>query len=207
VLGSAGRRRIALDHHGSARRVELERHAGAPLRKQHHRARVRLDPAAVHRLLDIGTQARLAKGMGTPGSQPGSLASCMSQLMMRSAACGMLAVRRQQPVHQHAATFQAEVEAAARADLPQFVKDAFDAFFECGILALGLLRPRRWPRPRQARRLLLQAARLLPVVRAALGAWRRRRPAWWTTSSPPARPPCWRCRSRCDCCWMHDPSW
>ena len=45
-------------------------------------------------------------------------------------------------VQQHAANFFAEVEAAADADLPQFVKDEFDAFLECGILAHGLLRLR-----------------------------------------------------------------
>jgi len=45
-------------------------------------------------------------------------------------------------VQQHAATFFAEAEAAAGADLPQFVKDEFDAFLECGILAHGLLRLR-----------------------------------------------------------------
>ncbi len=33
-------------------------------------------------------------------------------------------------------------EAAAGADLPQFVKDEFDAFLECGILARGFLRLR-----------------------------------------------------------------
>jgi len=38
-------------------------------------------------------------------------------------------------VQQHAATFIAETEAAAGADLPHFVKAAFDAFLECGILA------------------------------------------------------------------------
>ena len=34
-------------------------------------------------------------------------------------------------VKQHAATFIAETEAATRADLPQFVKDEFEAFLEC----------------------------------------------------------------------------
>ena len=43
-------------------------------------------------------------------------------------------------VQQHAATFFAQAEAAAGADLPQFVKDEFDAFLECGILAHGFLR-------------------------------------------------------------------
>ena len=45
-------------------------------------------------------------------------------------------------VQQHAATFFAQAEAEAGADLPQFVKDEFDAFLECGILAHGFLRPR-----------------------------------------------------------------
>ena len=33
-------------------------------------------------------------------------------------------------VQQHAATFIAQTEAAAGADLPQFVKDEFDAFLD-----------------------------------------------------------------------------
>lgn len=45
-------------------------------------------------------------------------------------------------VQQHAATFFAQAEDAAGADLPQFVKDEFDAFLECGILAHGFLRLR-----------------------------------------------------------------
>ena len=45
-------------------------------------------------------------------------------------------------VQQHTATFIAQTEAAAGADLPQFVKDEFDAFLECGILAHGFLRLR-----------------------------------------------------------------
>jgi hypothetical protein len=45
-------------------------------------------------------------------------------------------------VQQHAATFFAQAEEAAGADLPQFVKDEFDAFLECGILAHGFLRLR-----------------------------------------------------------------
>ncbi|MDZ7589748.1 MAG: transposase zinc-binding domain-containing protein [Rubrivivax sp.] len=45
-------------------------------------------------------------------------------------------------VQQHAATFSNQAEATAGADLPQFVKDEFDAFLECGILAHGFLRLR-----------------------------------------------------------------
>ena len=43
-------------------------------------------------------------------------------------------------VQQHAATFFAQAEDAAGADLPQFIKDEFDAFPECGILTHGFLR-------------------------------------------------------------------
>lgn len=42
-------------------------------------------------------------------------------------------------VHQHAATDFAQAEAAAGADLPQFVKDELDAFLKWGILALSFL--------------------------------------------------------------------
>ena len=40
-------------------------------------------------------------------------------------------------VQQHAATFFAQAEGEAGADLPQFVKDEFGTFLECGILAHG----------------------------------------------------------------------
>ena len=39
-------------------------------------------------------------------------------------------------VQQHAATFFAQAEDAAGADLPQFVKDELDAFLECSLLRL-----------------------------------------------------------------------
>ncbi len=45
-------------------------------------------------------------------------------------------------VREHLETFLAQVEAGAAASLPQFVKDEFDAFLECGILAHGFLRLR-----------------------------------------------------------------
>jgi hypothetical protein len=38
-------------------------------------------------------------------------------------------------VQQHTATFCAQAEAEAGADLPLFVKDEVDAVLECGILA------------------------------------------------------------------------
>ena len=45
-------------------------------------------------------------------------------------------------VQQHAQSFFAQAEEALGASLPQFVKDEFDAFLECGILAHGFLRLR-----------------------------------------------------------------
>ena len=45
-------------------------------------------------------------------------------------------------VQQHAQTFFAQTEGATGVSLPQFVKDEFDAFLECGILAHGFLRLR-----------------------------------------------------------------
>ncbi len=45
-------------------------------------------------------------------------------------------------VLQHAASFNAHTESSTGAELPRFIKDEFDAFLECGILAQGFLRLR-----------------------------------------------------------------
>jgi len=45
-------------------------------------------------------------------------------------------------VQQHAASFIAHTEASTGAELPRFIKDEFEAFPECGILAHGFLRLR-----------------------------------------------------------------
>ena len=45
-------------------------------------------------------------------------------------------------VQQHVASFFTQVEEATGTGLPKFVKDEFDAFLECGILAHGFLRLR-----------------------------------------------------------------
>ena len=45
-------------------------------------------------------------------------------------------------VQQHAASFIAHTEASTGAEWPRFIKDEFDAFLECGILAHGFLRLR-----------------------------------------------------------------
>ena len=47
-----------------------------------------------------------------------------------------------QLVQEHAETFFAQVERETGAGLPDFVKDEFDAFLDCGILANGFLRLR-----------------------------------------------------------------
>ena len=45
-------------------------------------------------------------------------------------------------MRQHAAGFIAHTEASTGAELPRFIKEEFDAFLECGILAHGFLRLR-----------------------------------------------------------------
>ena len=49
-----------------------------------------------------------------------------------------------QLLQEHAESFFAHVQAETGASLPQFVKDEFDAFLDCGILAHGFLRLRCW---------------------------------------------------------------
>jgi hypothetical protein len=44
-------------------------------------------------------------------------------------------------VQEHLETFLDQLEAQTGASLPDFVKDEFDAFLECGILAHGDLTP------------------------------------------------------------------
>lgn len=45
-------------------------------------------------------------------------------------------------MQQNAQTFFAQTEAATSGSLPQFIKDEFDVFLECGILPHGFLRVR-----------------------------------------------------------------
>jgi uncharacterized protein (DUF983 family) len=68
----------------------------------------------------------------------------------RAPACAPVHYERHRPeqttlyrlVQQHAASFIAHTEASTGAELPRFIKDEFDAFLECGILAHGFLRLR-----------------------------------------------------------------
>src|SRR3954469_16092038 len=45
-----------------------------------------------------------------------------------------------QVVQEHLESFLAQVQAETGAQLPEFIKDEFDAFLECGILAHGFVR-------------------------------------------------------------------
>ena len=85
-----------------------------------------------------------------------------------------------QVVQEHFETFLAQVETETGASLPDFVKDEFDAFLECGILAHGLssacaapsARMRSWwPSP-------ASGAGFAPSV--GRGGWRRPPPTWST---------------------------
>ena len=70
----------------------------------------------------------------------------MGQAVQRAPAGNPVHYQRRRPeattlyqlVQEHLESFLAQVEAQTGASLPQFVKDEFDAFLECGILAHGL---------------------------------------------------------------------
>ena len=115
-------------------------------------------------------------------------------------------------VQQHAATFFEQAEFAAGAGLPQFVKDEFDAFLECGILAHGFLRlrcgecghdklvafscKRRGFCPScGARRMAQTAAHLVDHVIPHVPVRQ------WVRVCQVRLP------SRFACCWPHSPSW
>ena len=74
----------------------------------------------------------------------------MGPALPRAAASNTVHYERRRPeqtilyelVQEHLETFLAQVEASTGVPLPQFVKDEFDAFLECGILAHGFLRLR-----------------------------------------------------------------
>ncbi|WP_293196611.1 transposase zinc-binding domain-containing protein [Ottowia sp.] len=86
--------------------------------------------------------------------------------------------------------------------MPRFIKDEFDAFLECGILAHGFLRL-RCGECGHDKLLAFSCKRRDSAPLAAPGACRRPLRTWSTTSSRTCRcgNGCCRCRSRCACCW------
>lgn len=85
-------------------------------------------------------------------------------------------------MQEHLETFLAQIEADEVASLLQFVKDEFEAFLDCGILAHGFCActaraasARSWSP--------LAASCAASVPRVARGAWRRTPHIWWITSS------------------------
>ena len=74
---------------------------------------------------------------------------------------------------EHAATFFEQAESAGGAGLSQFVKDEFDAFLECGILAHGFERMLEFNMP-QAREMALDLDKRTPVGVSARAPARRR---------------------------------
>ncbi|MFN0302562.1 MAG: transposase zinc-binding domain-containing protein [Burkholderiales bacterium] len=74
----------------------------------------------------------------------------MGQAVQRAPAADTVHYERRRPedtilyqlVQEHLETFLAQAQAQTGTALPQFVKDEFDAFLRCGILAHGFLRLR-----------------------------------------------------------------
>jgi hypothetical protein len=112
-------------------------------------------------------------------------------------------------VRQHAASFIEHTEASTDAELPGFVKDEFDAFLECGILAYGFLRLRCGECGHD--KLLAQqpqAPRVLSLMRCAAqvaegsAPGRPRHPPRagapvGAVAADPARACCWPCSPSC----------
>lgn len=137
------------------------------------RRRLPLSQAARERCLRAGLPARLLLALSPE-------ARAFMRQARRAAAANPVHYERRRPeettlyrlVQENLETFLAEVEARGMANLPQFVKDEFDAFLECGILAHGFLRVRlarsaatrsRWP---------FRASGAAFAPRAGRGAWR-----------------------------------
>lgn len=80
-------------------------------------------------------------------------------------------------MQQHAATFFTQAENASDVDLPQFVKDEFDVFLKCGILAHGFLRLRSGDCGHD-KLVAFSCKRRGFARRAVRGPWRRRRRTW-----------------------------
>jgi hypothetical protein len=97
-------------------------------------------------------------------------------------------------VQQHTAGLIAQAEASRGGELPQFVKDEFDAFLESGILAHGFLRLHCCDFGRD--KLVASGREHCGFRRAGGRTWRRPRRSWSTTSLPP-------CPCGDGCCRLH----
>ena len=88
-----------------------------------------------------------------------------------------------QLVQEHVETFFAQVETETGSGLPVFVRDKFDAFLECGILAHGFLRL-RCADCAQKSWLPFPVSGGDSVLRAVVGEWRRQLLTWSITLFP-----------------------
>jgi hypothetical protein len=104
-----------------------------------------------------------------------------------------------QLVKAHADTFFAQVEAETGTGLPEFVKEEFDAFLECGILAHGFVRLRLAATAPMRNGWLSPANGVGFAPRAAPGAWQKPPPTWSITSSRGCRCANGWCRFRSRC--------
>lgn len=118
----------------------------------------------------------LPKIMSTPIPCPQSSQKNLRRLAQHATTGNRIHYERQRPeqnilcqlVQQHVETFFAQVEAETGSGLPGFVKDEFDAFLECGILAHGFLRLRCADCAHEKLvAFFLQATRILSFVRWA----------------------------------------
>ena len=89
-----------------------------------------------------------------------------------------------QLVQEHVETFLAQVENETGSGLPGFIKDVFDVFLECGVLAHGFLHLRcsEYVHEKLVILFLVNDADFAP--RVARAVWRKRLLTWWNTSSP-----------------------
>ena len=114
------------------------------------RRRLPLSQAARERCLRARLPARLLRQAARLLLALSAEARAFMRQALRAAAANPVHYERRRPeettlyrlVQENLETFLAEVEAGGMANLPQFVKDEFDAFLECGILAHGFLRVR-----------------------------------------------------------------
>ena len=82
-----------------------------------------------------------------------------------------------QVVQEHLESFLAQVETETGARLPEFIKDEFDAFLECGILAHGFLRLRCGDCGHE-KLVAFSCKRRGFCPSCGRGAWRRALPTW-----------------------------